>query len=77
MQHVRRSIEETWGRRGPEVVRRNVAALDAALAALFEVEVPSTVTAARRRLPAVPPHAPDFVQRVTRLCSKAAATSCR
>ena len=67
MQHVRRSIEETWGRRGPEVVKRNVAALDAALAALFEVEVPSTVTAARRRLPAVPPHAPDFVQRVTRL----------
>jgi pyruvate-ferredoxin/flavodoxin oxidoreductase len=67
MEHLRRSIEETWGRRGPEVVRRNFAALDAALAALHEVEVPAAVTAGRSRPPAVPAHAPDFVQRVTRL----------
>ncbi|MBX3126312.1 MAG: pyruvate:ferredoxin (flavodoxin) oxidoreductase [Polyangiaceae bacterium] len=67
MKHVRRSIEETWGRRGPEVVERNVAALDAALGALRELPVPSTATAARTRRPAVPPEAPDFVQRVTRL----------
>jgi len=67
MQHVRRSIEETWGRRGPEVVRCNVAALDAALAALHEVEVPSAVSSDRWRPAAVPAQAPDFVQRVTRL----------
>jgi pyruvate-ferredoxin/flavodoxin oxidoreductase len=67
MQHVRRSIEETWGRRGPEVVRRNVAAIEAALGALREVEVPEAVSTARRRAPAVPAGAPDFVQRVTRL----------
>ncbi|MBX3027293.1 pyruvate:ferredoxin (flavodoxin) oxidoreductase [bacterium] len=65
--HVRRAIEDTWGRRGPEVVRRNLAALDAALAALTEVELPAAPSHARRRPPAVPPHAPDFVQRVTRL----------
>jgi pyruvate-ferredoxin/flavodoxin oxidoreductase len=67
MQHVRRSIEETWGRRGPEVVKRNVAALDAALAAMHEIEVPAAVSSERRRAAAVPAQAPDFVQRVTRL----------
>jgi pyruvate-ferredoxin/flavodoxin oxidoreductase len=67
MAHVRRSIEETWGRRGPEVVRRNVVALEAALAALFAVEIPAAVTTERTRPPPVPRHAPDFVQRVTRL----------
>jgi pyruvate-ferredoxin/flavodoxin oxidoreductase len=67
MQHVRRSIEETWGRRGPEVVRRNVAAIEAALGALREVEVPEAASSERRRAPAVPASAPDFVQRVTRL----------
>ncbi len=41
--HIRRSIEETWGKRGPEVVTRNVAALDAALSALHEIHVPSEV----------------------------------
>jgi pyruvate-ferredoxin/flavodoxin oxidoreductase len=65
--HVRKSIEDTWGRRGPEVVRRNLAALDAALAALREVPVPGEVTATRRRAPGVAPTVPDFVQRVTRL----------
>jgi pyruvate-ferredoxin/flavodoxin oxidoreductase len=65
--HVRRSIEDTFGRRGPEVVRRNVAALDAALAALHEVSLPAAPTAERRRPPAVPATAPDFVQRVTRV----------
>jgi pyruvate-ferredoxin/flavodoxin oxidoreductase len=67
MAHVRRSIEETWGRRGPEVVRRNVAALDAALASLVEIPVPEAISTERRRAPVVPAHAPEFVQRVTRL----------
>jgi pyruvate-ferredoxin/flavodoxin oxidoreductase len=49
------------------VVRRNVAAVDAALDHLSEVPVPGEATAARHRRPAVPAHAPEFVQRVTRL----------
>ena len=67
MAHVRRSIEETWGRRGPEVVRRNLAALEAARASLVEVRLPEAVSQERRRPPVVPAHAPEFVQRVTRL----------
>ena len=67
MRHLGQSIEATWGRRGPELVRRNLAALDSALAALHEVAVPIALSTARRRPPVVPLDAPDFVQRVTRL----------
>jgi pyruvate-ferredoxin/flavodoxin oxidoreductase len=65
--HIRKNIEDTFGRRGPEVVRRNVVALDATLAALQEVPLPAAASSERRRLRAVPLEAPDFVQRVTRL----------
>ena len=65
--HIKESIRQTWGRRGPEVVRRNVEAVDSALDNLHEVPVPGSVTAARTRPPRVPEHAPDFVQKVTRL----------
>jgi Pyruvate/2-oxoacid:ferredoxin oxidoreductase gamma subunit/ferredoxin len=65
--HIRRNLAETFGKRGPEVVRRNVAAQGATLEALREVPVPASPSTERHRLPAVPPGAPDFVQRVTRL----------
>jgi pyruvate-ferredoxin/flavodoxin oxidoreductase len=67
LDHVRRSIEETFGKRGPEVVRRNLVALDAALAELHEIPVPDAVTTTRRRPPAIALGAPDFVERVTRV----------
>jgi pyruvate-ferredoxin/flavodoxin oxidoreductase len=67
LEHVRRSVTETFGRRGPEVVKRNLAALDATLAALVEVPLPATATTTRARPAVLPPGAPDFVQRVTRL----------
>jgi pyruvate-ferredoxin/flavodoxin oxidoreductase len=67
MGHIRQSIEKTWGRRGPEVVRRNLAALDATLSELKEVALPSAVSSQRQRPPAISPEAPAFAQRVTRL----------
>jgi pyruvate-ferredoxin/flavodoxin oxidoreductase len=67
MAHVRRSIEESWGKRGPEVVRRNVLAVENALSGLVEIPVPERPSTDRRRPPGVPASAPDFVQRVTRL----------
>ncbi len=63
---IKRSVADTWGKRGPEVIRRNVEALDAALAHLVEVPIPDAATGVRRRAPLVPAAAPDFVQRVTR-----------
>jgi pyruvate-ferredoxin/flavodoxin oxidoreductase len=64
---LRRSIEKTWGRRGPEVLRRNLAALDSALEGLVEVPLPTTLPHQRVRPPAIADGAPDFVGRVTRL----------
>jgi pyruvate-ferredoxin/flavodoxin oxidoreductase len=63
---IKTSVEETWGRRGQEVVRRNVAAIDASLEQLHEVPLGNVDSSVRRR-PAVSADAPDFVQRVTRL----------
>jgi pyruvate-ferredoxin/flavodoxin oxidoreductase len=62
---IKRAIEKSYGRRGEPVVRRNWEAVDAALAHLVEVAVPSRVTAVADLRPAVPADAPDFVQRVT------------
>ncbi len=64
---IKKTIEETYSKRGPEVLRRNFAAVDAALGGLFEVAVPPRVTAKRDRPPIVPGEAPDFVQKVTAL----------
>jgi pyruvate-ferredoxin/flavodoxin oxidoreductase len=65
MAHMKREVAESWGKRGPEVVRRNEAALDAALAHLVEIPVPAQATAARTLDAPVPPQAPAFVQQVT------------
>jgi len=67
MRQMRQSVQDTWGRRGPEVVRRNLAALDAALDALHPIALPDAASSLRYRPRAVPEAAPDFVQRVTRL----------
>ena len=62
---IKRSIEKAYGRRGEAVVRRNFAAVDAALAGLHELEVPWVVTSEFDLRPAVPAGAPAFVREVT------------
>ncbi len=62
---IKKSIEKTYKKKGAEVVRRNHAAVDASLAALFPVAMPGKLTATRGRPPVVAPEAPDFVRRVT------------
>jgi pyruvate-ferredoxin/flavodoxin oxidoreductase len=62
---IKRSIEKTYGRRGEAVVKKNFAAVDAALDHLAEVRVPDQVTATFDVRPPVPPEAPEFVRRVT------------
>ena len=62
---IKHSIEKTYGKRGESVVKKNFAAVDAALDHLHEVKVPDKVTALFDIRPAVPAAAPDFVQRVT------------
>ncbi|HXV64543.1 MAG TPA: 4Fe-4S dicluster domain-containing protein, partial [Vicinamibacteria bacterium] len=63
--HIKKSIEKTYGKRGPEVVRRNCEVVDLALAHLHEIPVPEEPSATRTRPPLVSERAPDFVQKVT------------
>ncbi|MCC6333314.1 MAG: pyruvate:ferredoxin (flavodoxin) oxidoreductase [Myxococcales bacterium] len=65
LEHIRHGVEKAYGKRGSEVVKRNFAAIDAALANLHEAKVPSKLNGALPRPPVVPKEAPDFVQRVT------------
>ena len=65
IKHIKKAIEKTYGKRGPEVVRRNNEVVDQALANLHEVDVPAAVSARRGRPPLVSERAPDFVQKVT------------
>jgi pyruvate-ferredoxin/flavodoxin oxidoreductase len=62
---IKQAIAKTYSRRGPEVVARNDAAVDTALAALHRVKIPGRVTAVRGVPPVVPADAPEFVRTVT------------
>ena len=62
---VKDAIHKTYGRRGAEVVRRNEAAVDAALAALHEIRVPAAAPSGHPLPPVVPADAPEFVRTVT------------
>jgi pyruvate-ferredoxin/flavodoxin oxidoreductase len=62
---IKHSIEKTYGKRGESVVKKNFAAVDAALDHLHEVQVPGKITALFDIRPAVPAAAPEFVQRFT------------
>jgi pyruvate-ferredoxin/flavodoxin oxidoreductase len=61
---IKVSIEKTYGKRGESVVRKNFAAVDAALSHLHEVPVPAEPTSAIPMRPPVPDAAPDFVKDV-------------
>jgi pyruvate-ferredoxin/flavodoxin oxidoreductase len=65
IRYIKRSIEKTYGKRGEAVVKKNFAAVDAALDRLYEVKVPDRVTATFDMRAPVPAQAPAFVQKVT------------
>ena len=62
---IKKSIEKAYGRKGGEVVSKNFAAVDAALANLHEVAVPAVASSAWERALTVPDSAPAFVRNVT------------
>jgi len=61
IEHIKKAIKKTYGKRGDAVVQQNFAAVDAALAHLHEVKVPATVTATFDILPSISAKAPAFV----------------
>jgi len=62
---IKRTIEYTYGKKGAELVRKNMAAVDDAVANMKKLVVPSTTNGHHKRPPLVSTKAPDFIQRVT------------
>src|SRR5262249_31903824 len=63
--HIKKAIEKSYGKRGPDVVRRNCELVDQAIAHIHEIPVPEAPSAKRSRPPLVAEEAPDFLQKVT------------
>jgi pyruvate-ferredoxin/flavodoxin oxidoreductase len=64
IEHIKKAIKKTYGKRGEVVVQQNFAAVDAALAHLHQVKVPDKVSATFDILPMLPQEAPTFVHDV-------------
>lgn len=65
---VKESVEVMYGNRGADVLAKELAAVDGAVAGLHQVAVPadgSAVTSSRVPAPPVPKSAPEFVRTVT------------
>ncbi len=59
---IKKAIQKTYGKRGDAVVQKNFAAVDASIAHLHEVTVPSAANSHFDILPPVPAIAPEFVR---------------
>ena len=64
IQAIKTAIEETYGKRGEAIVKKNFAAVDVSLANLHEVSLPAQVNASFDVLPPIPAQAPAFVRDV-------------
>jgi pyruvate-ferredoxin/flavodoxin oxidoreductase len=64
IEEIRKSIRETYGRKGEEIVRKNMRAVDETLARMFEVKVPTQATSTFDVVAPFPPSAPDFDRNV-------------
>lgn len=62
---IKDAVKKTYGKRGEAVIRMNYAAIDAAVAHLHQVEIPTQITSDVELIPPVPMNAPDFVKEVT------------
>ncbi|MCX7879367.1 MAG: pyruvate:ferredoxin (flavodoxin) oxidoreductase [Ignavibacteria bacterium] len=61
---IKESIVRTYGKKGDEIVRMNIQAVESTLENLKELYVPQKITATRDVWPPVPDNAPEFVKKV-------------
>ncbi len=61
---IKHSIEKTYGKKGPEVVQKNLEAIDMTLDNMIHVPLPTAVSSVREFAPPVTSNAPDFVKNV-------------
>jgi pyruvate-ferredoxin/flavodoxin oxidoreductase len=62
---IKDAIKKTYGKKGQEVVDRNIATVDAAVDRIQKVDYPKKSSNDRHMLDPVPQDAPDFVKEVT------------
>ena len=65
IKYIKKYAEKTYAKKGMEVVQKNWDAIDASLANLFEVKVPSAVTSTKEFRAPIHGNAPKFVNEVT------------
>jgi pyruvate-ferredoxin/flavodoxin oxidoreductase len=61
IEQIKYTIKKTYGRKGEEVVKKNIAAVDQTLANLFEVKVPAQVTSTKELPPPFSADAPKEI----------------
>ncbi|MBV8575458.1 MAG: pyruvate:ferredoxin (flavodoxin) oxidoreductase, partial [Acetobacteraceae bacterium] len=61
---IKKATEKTYARKGKDVIKKNFEAIDTALANLFEVKIPPTVSGNLVRPKLAPDDAPAFVREV-------------
>ncbi len=62
---IKKAVEKTYGKKGQDVVDRNIDTIDAALSAIEEVDYPKSSSGDLHMAPPVPGNAPAFVKDVT------------
>ncbi|KKN44497.1 hypothetical protein LCGC14_0692590 [marine sediment metagenome] len=62
---IKKAIEKTYGKKGPEIVQKNYDAVDQAVANLHKIDVPDEATSTIDMPPVVADEAPEFVHNVT------------
>ncbi|MDR1917265.1 MAG: pyruvate:ferredoxin (flavodoxin) oxidoreductase [Synergistaceae bacterium] len=61
---IKKSIKKTYGRKGDDIVKQNIDAVDSTLANLFEVNIPDTVSAEYLGSDETAVNSPEFVRNV-------------
>ncbi|CAA7627981.1 putative 2-oxoacid-flavodoxin fused oxidoreductase:conserved protein; 4Fe-4S cluster binding protein [Candidatus Terasakiella magnetica] len=63
--HIKKAIEKTYGRKSEKLVAKNFEAVDMTLSHMEQVSIPAVASSNRAMPPIVPDDSPDFVKRVT------------
>lgn len=61
---IKKFVKKTYGKKGPEIVAKNITAIDNSLAYMYEVKVPEKASSTLEIRPAVPDCAPQFVREI-------------
>ncbi|MBN2531794.1 MAG: pyruvate:ferredoxin (flavodoxin) oxidoreductase [Spirochaetales bacterium] len=62
---IKKSVEDTYGKKGKDVVNKNMQAIDSTKDSIIRVDYPKEATSILHMQPSVPEDAPEFVREVT------------